>query len=151
MYRVTGFSPSVLSQQDLRFEDLSSMLGVPNWEELLEVYANHYSLVLWHGDEFVGCGGVTVLWPGVGEAWVIAAPDIEKHGYQVYRTCKKGIDAAEKNLRLRRIQATVLAEKWTWRRFAQRMGFGTEGHLLSYGPDGKDYVMMARLKEWDQQ
>jgi len=151
MYRVTQFSPDHLREAAVRGEDLNVMLGVPNWDALLEVYANHYSVTLWHEDQLVGCGGVVVLRPGVGEAWVMGGPEVHKHGRQVYKTCKRALDAAENIFRLRRMQATVLANQDKWIHFAQRMGFDIEGRLRKYGPDEQDYLMMARLKAWDQQ
>ncbi len=150
MYRVTEFSPDVLREATLRGEDVEVMMGTPNWDALLDAYAQHYAMTLWHDDQFVMCGGVMVVWAGVGEAWVLGSPDVAKHGKQVYKMCKQGLDAAEKHFNLRRIQATVIEVKFDWIRFAKVLGFKKEGTMFGYGPDGKDYALMARYKGWDR-
>jgi hypothetical protein len=46
-----------------------------------------------------------------------------------------------------RIQAVVRSDWPRSRRWVERLGFVCEGVMRSFGPDGKDYCMYARVKK----
>ena len=151
MYRVTQFSPDHVRQAQLRNEDNEVMWGLPNWNDLLATYAAHYAVTLWHGDAWVASGGCIILWPGVGEAWAVAGPEIPRHGSQVLKMTKQFLSTTERLFLLRRIQATIISARVEWIRFARSLGFKREGTMFGYGPDCKDYELMARYRGWDRQ
>jgi len=99
---------------------------------------------LLHEGRPVGCGGVAVLWPGVGEAWSLSAPDLGALALALTRLSAALLDAAAARHRLHRIQAAVHIDNGSGRRWLARLGFEEEGLMRGYGPQGDDFIRMAR-------
>lgn len=93
----------------------------------------------------VGCGGVVLLWPGVGEAWSLSAESAAAIPLALHRAVREGLAEAQMRYRLHRIQAAVLACHVVGRRWLALLGFEEEGTMRKYGPGGHDFVRMARV------
>jgi hypothetical protein len=120
--------------------------GFPGYEDYIKGLCsagNCYSAT--YGDEILFCGGVRVLWPGVGEAWVLCSAGIWRFARQLFRVSETiiGKVAAENNLE--RVQAHVRTSWDVAIRFVERLGFEREGLLRKF-VNGEDYYSYARVR-----
>lgn len=124
-------------------------LAAGQWEKLLEVYEKNPSWTM-RDDEgrIVFFGGVTILWPGVGEAWSIMSELVEIHPLAVVREIRSRISEAFEAHGLRRVQAIVTDDNPRAVKLLQMAGFEVEGILRQYSPDGKDCYILGRLGQW---
>ena len=125
--------------------------GAPENIGYMVDYAENYmeggsSYTLVHNGHIICCAGILTLWEGVGEAWFVASHHIHKNSRPFIRFAKKDVmePVVDKN-NLWRVQATVKVGWGTALRFAEFMGFHTEGVMRQYGPDKGDYFRVARL------
>ena len=93
----------------------------------------------------IAAGGISYLWDGVAEGWVLASRDIFKYPIFCAKTIKRRTDLLAKNNKLRRIQTAVKADSDTAIRFAEWLGFKREGFMKNYGPDGADHYLYAKV------
>jgi len=95
--------------------------------------------------EVICIGGISLLWTGVGEGWLIGSKLLESNPIYVQkRTLFHLQDALVKN-DLHRIQATTVVGNELTYRWAISLGFQLEGNMCKYGVDGKDYYMYGRI------
>jgi len=92
--------------------------------------------------EVMACGGVFILWPGTGEAWLFLS---RLAGYSVVLSVKKQLEEWMKQYDLQRVQAEVRSDFSAGRRFLEWLGMDLEGTLRKFGPNGFDYAMYARV------
>ena len=95
--------------------------------------------------EVVGIAGVAILWPGVGDGWIMAAEEISKHKIWFVRSVKKYMELVMNNYKLHRVQTTVLHGHTDLIRLVEFLGMRFEGRLSGFGPQGEDYLMYGRL------
>ena len=93
----------------------------------------------------IAAGGVSPLWDGCAEGWVLASKDIYKYPITFARTIKVRTDYLCKNNFVKRLQTSVKADCEIAIRFAKWLGFKPEGLMKHYGPDGSDYYRFARI------
>lgn len=99
-----------------------------------------------YNDKVIGCAGVMLLWPGVGEAWVALDKDIEKHGLWMTRVIKHIFRDIIVGCRLHRVEAVVLADNDRNLKWIRTLGFGREnGTARQYTSDKKDVVRFEFL------
>lgn len=118
--------------------------------EMLEEFAQEhmrrgggYSMV--DDGKIIACGGVDVVWQGVGEAWTILSRHIEQHKLSLHRTTRCFLDNLIHMRRLHRVQAHVLKADERAVRWINALGFHAEAVLESFGPNREDYILYARL------
>lgn len=92
----------------------------------------------------VGCGGVVLLWRGVGEAWSLSAPGLGGSALVLHRIVAQRLRAAEREHGLHRIQTSVQIDNRQGRRWVAALGFREEGIMRGYGPLGDDFLRLAR-------
>ena len=86
------------------------------------------------------------MWEGVAEVWIIMRQGSNaKHKFFMLRNIKKYLDETIKRKNYKRIQSTVRADFAEGIRFAEWYGMHSEGLMKQYGPDGKDYLRLARI------
>lgn len=93
----------------------------------------------------VACGGVDVMWEGVGEAWTILSRHIVRYKKSLHRTTRECLEDIIDCNHLHRVQAHVLSTDATAIRWIERLGFHREGLCGRYGPHREDYLLYARL------
>jgi len=98
------------------------------------------------GDELVCCAGVTVKWAGCGEVWLAPAKCWGNYKREVVIWTRKVLDDLQNNFSLRRIQAFVLAGDGVAQQYLKHYGFKIEGKAEAYDAEGRDCIMMARVK-----
>jgi RimJ/RimL family protein N-acetyltransferase len=97
-------------------------------------------------DKPIGCGGVVILWDGVGEVWLIVSREVESHKVQAVKVLKRMCEIILLKHELRRIQAIIRTDFPQAVKLVESLGFEREGTLRNYCPDGQDSYMYARLK-----
>jgi hypothetical protein len=90
----------------------------------------------------VVCGGITHWWNGVGEMWAVFSKDAGPHMVASVRAAKRILDMAN----CHRVSAAVDATFVPGQRLVRALGFGIEGRMRGYGPDGRDYFLYARAR-----
>lgn len=122
-------------------------LGTDQWRELLARYERDPSWTM-RDDEgrIVFFGGLTLLWPGVAEAWSVMSDLVEEYPLAVVRECRRRIDEAFETQGLRRVQAIIADDNQRALKMMRLAGFEVEGLLRAYAPDGKDCFILGRLK-----
>lgn len=91
------------------------------------------------------CGGVNMMWNGVGEGWLV----MSKHAYDrpitVARYTDKLFETIMDDNAMWRVQASVHTNDAQSVKFAEWLGFENEGVMNKFGPDGTNYYRMARV------
>ena len=90
-------------------------------------------------------GGIVVIWKGVAEGWVMANQNIYDIKFLAAKEIKKRTDILCKKNKIKRLQTSVKANFKTGVRFANWLGLSSEGLMKRYGPDGSDYIRMAKI------
>ena len=104
---------------------------------------NAYTLFL--NNKPVVAGGICILWNGVAEGWVIANKNIFEIKFLAAKEIKIRTDELCKKNNIKRLQTSVKADFKAGVRFASWLGLEAEGLQKKYGPDGTDYLRMARI------
>lgn len=144
--------------EPLTREHLSSMVLRADHHEYVRALGVHNAaveeaLVRGAGVALVVDGGVAAaagvcpFWDGAGLLWMRVGVLAGRYPFALARASRTFVRAAQESLRLRRLQATVAFGNAPARRFISWLGFAPEGILRSYGPEGGDYVMYARLAD----
>jgi hypothetical protein len=95
--------------------------------------------------EPIAAGGLLPTREGIAEAWGLPGPRVRDYPLFVHRTAVKELHRMIGDLRLRRIEASVLFGNETAVRWIERLGFSEEGFMPLYGPGGETHIRYARL------
>ena len=99
---------------------------------------------------FIACGGLVPHWSGRAEAWaLISANAAQRDLVAAARLCRDWLDKRQRNPVFRRVECYVQRDA-PWRRsFMRALGFEPEGCLRGWGPDGSDFNVYARIREFE--
>jgi len=84
----------------------------------------------------IACGGVQILSPGRGEAWILCDKTVQDHKAITIRSMRQVIADTASQWGLRRVEANVHALNPKARRMMKPMGFTLESIKPKYFPDG---------------
>jgi len=104
---------------------------------------NAYTLFI--DNKPIVAGGIIVIWKGVAEGWVMANQNIYDVKLLACKEIKKRTDLLCEKNKIKRLQTSVKASFTTGVRFASWLGLKKEGLMKNYGPDGSDYLRMAKI------
>ena len=104
---------------------------------------NAYTLFV--NDKPIVAGGIIVIWQGVAEGWVMANRNIYDVKFLAAKEIKNRTDILCEKNKIKRLQTSVKASFTTGVRFASWLGLKKEGLMKNYGPDGSDYLRMAKI------
>ena len=91
----------------------------------------------------VVCAGVEPMWQGRGYAWSYLSAGSGAHFVAIHKAVKRFLEIAP----FVRVEASVVCEFEQGHRWARMLGFNLEAErMISYGPDGRDYALYARVK-----
>lgn len=94
----------------------------------------------------VGCGGLMLLWPGVGQGWVIIDKKVrESLRREAYTVVAAKIAELSFKYKLHRIQAVVRVDLPPALKYAANLGFKPEGVLRQYDSQKRDYMMFSMV------
>lgn len=114
-------------------------------ENIETLYKSGPALTVYDERGIIGCGGILLLHPGVGQAWMVSTWRILRHKISVVKLINSYLRTAINAYNLSRVQAYVLAESKQNLRLARFLGFEEEGTMRKFML-GKDFKMMAIVK-----
>lgn len=138
-----------LKTMDLREAERSYFASMEDYIERAKVHATRgpcYSVVV-EGEGIACSWGLIEMWRGVYECWMLTSTIVERYPINTIRKARLCFDLVESEVQSHRLQIVVKASAEQSLRFASALRFEREGVLKSYGPDGSDYVMMARFRD----
>ncbi len=124
--------------------DMFNMFGSD--PAVFKICEKGYAATYTRNGKIIACGGVYPIWEGVGQCWMIASKDYMKYWLNVGRYMRLTIDTAAKQFGFKRVQGTVRPDHGVAADFLEWAGFEREGLLKSYGYNGQDHIMYARVK-----
>ena len=95
----------------------------------------------------VGCGGIDVMWPGVGEVWVMLSYEIDRFPKRAYKVIVDGLKKLIKDNDLWRIQAWGRVDFPQAHTLFRHLGFEVEGKARKYSVDGVDCILYAKVND----
>lgn len=98
-------------------------------------------------EDIVAIGGVTLLWQGVGEAWIVGSELVGAHWRFFAKNVRRRLAAIEREHKLHRVQATVQCGVPGLIRFIEFCGLSFEARLSRYGPDCGDYLLYSKVAQ----
>lgn len=90
--------------------------------------------------------GITHIWPGFGEAWLLPSPLVTRSPLLLSRLCRRGLEAVARAGQYHRVQATTLSPDG--RRFLRHLGFQYECTLAKAGPHQEPVDIYVRFYPW---
>jgi hypothetical protein len=121
---------------------------IPN-EQMIELaYAreeNGQCVTGWVDGNIVGCGGIDLMWPGVGEVWLFLSYETDKYPVKSFRVIKRGIDKLIKDNNLTRCQGWCRKDFTKAHTLFRHLRFKPEGIAEKYMPDGTDAILYAKV------
>ena len=137
------FRPEHLAQIRLTERDMDLMMGI----NPLPMLQAGPAFTLLNEKSVLGIGGIAMLWRGVGEAWVIASPEVQQNPIIFHRTIKKMLHIISDNMKLHRVQAAVMESFERGHKWIKLFGFKEEGKMEGYGPNGENFIRYARTRK----
>lgn len=97
----------------------------------------------------LGCGGVVLMWPGVGACWMMLAEDIGSHGLWLSRTTRHFLATVKREANLHRLEAMAMHESVRNQAWLELCGFKREqnGIAQSYLPDKRSMVRFELVED----
>lgn len=89
-----------------------------------------------YNGRIVGCGGVTIYWEGVGQAWSVFPKWVRLFKREAFCYVKKGLDIVLEEHNLHRIEATWRTDYPQDMKWLEHLGFKRECLMEKYCPDG---------------
>lgn len=111
---------------------------------LLEKLGPAYTLIDDNG-KVLGCGGIALMWPGVGSAWLYLNDKGRpfKLKFKIAKACSKQLKEIINQNCLHRVQAEVHSQFYLAQRFVTWLGFKSEGMAKAFGSDGSHWIHYA--------
>ena len=114
-------------------------------ELAIEREANGQCITGWVDGRIVGCGGIDLKWPGVGEVWLFLSYETDRFTKRAYKTIKDGIKKLIDDNDLHRCQAWCRIDFDQAHTLFRHLGFEPEGIAKKYMPDGTDAILYAKV------
>lgn len=139
------------TQEDLDYVRNNPFEGVvKNYPDFPVPEKNCYTTIF--QDVIVAVGGVTVLWEGVGEVWLMLTADCRKKeffGVIALTAIQNKMEEITKNLR--RVQAIIRTDFPEAKKMIEFFGFVNETPegMKDYCPDGGDAYLYAKIRRPD--
>lgn len=126
--------------------DIETMFDFPlSARKAFEHKSDVDGYTLMDGEEIVVCGGVHMMWTGVGEGWLVMSKNAYEKPVTVARYTQRLFDTIMNDNAIWRIQASVHTSDEQSVKFAEWLEFEIEGVMKKFGPDGANYYRMARV------
>lgn len=144
--RVVPFRAEHLLDMHLREHDRRSVSAVPGGLKALAPLwkAGGPAFTLLDGERTLACAGVLLPRRGLGEAWAVTSPGVERAALSLHRAAKRGLTEIIESRGLCRVQATVSMKNKAAIRWAERLGFEKEAVMRSF-VDEEAYVLYGKV------
>jgi len=106
---------------------------------------NEQCVTAWVDGEIIGCGGIDIMWEGVGEVWLLMSYETDKCMVKSYRLIRNGIKKLINDNNLQRCQGWCRVGFTKGHTLFRHLGFEPEGIARKYLPDGTDAILYARI------
>ncbi len=124
------------------------IIGTQQIREVAEAReANNQCLTAIVNDEIVGCGGIDLLWPGVGEVWLMLSCEIDKYPLQALQIIKDGLAKLIDDNNLWRAEAWGRVGFPQAHKLFKYLGFKVEGKGRKRTPDKADAILYAIVRD----
>lgn len=96
----------------------------------------------------IGCAGVVIPWPGVGQAWMVLSDAIEPYSLWMYRNVRHMLDGMVVAFCLHRMEAVALLDEPRYQRWLEGLGFTSEKDGVARGllPDRRSMKRYEWIK-----
>lgn len=143
---ILPFAPGHMNQIGLSRDDVQMFAAIPDFDDRLEHVAQQKTAwtIFYKGDPALVMG-LEYKWDTNYEAWLVPGKLAIEHGSHLSRGARRFFDKIGAKLGLRRMQIVVCVDREKAVQWARFLKFEREGLMRSYGPEGKDYYMYARL------
>lgn len=142
------FHPTHLSQIDMREEEAKWSATDPNYlSELARSADLNRSWSVKYQGRILLCFGIRHVYPGSGEAWMIAGKGIEHHAISLVKGARKIFSDLLENKGYFRIQIGVMTDNDSAFKFARTIGFEVEGIMRNFGAPGAKCYLMSRISK----
>lgn len=143
--KIVPFFASHIANMDLFYRDFRRILGRPDFKRhLIRLSQTGPSVTMVVEDQAVGIMGLVPKWRGVGEVWVVVSRHVKRSALSFHRASQGLLNRYAALMEIRRVQGTVDKQNPRAISWSTRMGFVPEGTLHGYGPDGNDWIMVAK-------
>ena len=118
-----------------------AQLGKPEAALFLRTYAR----TLKDEGKPIAICGVTPVWTGVGDLWVVMSDEAYRQAAVTARHLRQLTEDAREVILAHRLQATVADDNERMMTFLKKLGFEQEGCLRAYYEPGRDYLMFSKI------
>ena len=145
--RIVPFDMAHVNLMDLKEEYVDEVFRTPAGLEQLEIAAEAGdAFTLMHDGRILCVGGVSNVWTGVGQVWLIPSQYVNDYSLIFVKYVKNFLGSMMKSHGLHRMQAVISAELPNGQKWITKLGFTKEGLMAHYSPNGIDYYLYAKLK-----
>jgi hypothetical protein len=145
MISVESFKPEHMISIEKNDIDADVLTFLGDLDYRAELYAKMGpAITMLQDDKVLAIGGAIRLWPGVGEVWMMVAPEGRKKNLSLYKCMSGFLDTCFEN-GFHRIQTSILFGHNEAHKCIMRLGFIPEGMMVHYGPNKENYVRYVRL------
>src|SRR3989304_53932 len=111
------------------------------WDKSIRLWDAGKAFTLMANSTIVGCGGVMIREPGLGEAWIIATPGIRKYKKTIFKLLSNMLEMIIRENKLRRVEALCPKGFESGTRLLEHLRFTNEtpGGMKQYGPGGETF------------
>ncbi len=132
-------------------ENNLKLYGNDNLQELAEeTEKDGLSITAIIDDDVVGCGGVRVLWEGVGEVWMMLSPKVNSYPVKAWEVIKEGFEKIIAENDFVRLQGWCRVGFVKAHTVFKHLNFVPEGIARKYTPDGVDCILYSLIRERGQ-
>lgn len=110
---------------------------------------NGYGWLGWFNNRPVAALGMFENFPGCWQVWSFGSENYEHVITGFLRRFQQAIEAAREAHGLHRIECRSITDHSSAHRLLRVLGFDSEGVLRSYGRDGSNYILFAKVWEND--
>ena len=107
---------------------------------------NSHMRTFYIGERILGVVAHTMIWPGLGEAWVHVSDDIRGHGMSLVRNTKKLLEEDQRKYNVRRTNALIHEDRYEYLKWVKLLGFVGESYMPKAAPDGKGLFLMVKWR-----
>ena len=106
-------------------------------------FLHAYARTLTYEGKPIAIGGVSPVWAGVGDLWVVMSDEGYQHPTILARHFRQLIQQAREVILAHRLQAAVHTKNKRQMNFLEKLGFEQEGVLRGYYEPDEDYHLYS--------
>lgn len=98
-------------------------------------------------DEIVGCGGIDLIYEGVGEVWLFLTYKVDEYPIKAYEVIRDGLAKLIEDNGLWRVEAWCRKGFTKGHTLFRHLKFKVEGVARKRSPDGVDQILYAIVSD----